>query len=65
MVQNLEKKIPKFKCVPRSSHLDLRNREETLNYFGNDKANIVIGVAARLGGIGDNRKIQHFTFTTI
>lgn len=63
VVQNLEKKYPNSEIiVPRSSHLDLRNREETLNYFEMIKPNIVIGVAARLGGIGDNRKNPAFYF---
>ena len=42
--------------VPRSKDVDLRDRESTLAYFSKIKPDIVIGIAARLGGIGDNRK---------
>lgn len=38
-----------------SSELDLRNREDAINYFKKVAPDAVISVAARLGGIGDNR----------
>lgn len=41
--------------VPRSKDVDLRDRTQTLAYFNEIQPDIVIGIAARLGGIGDNR----------
>ncbi len=48
--------------VPRSSEVDLRERNEALDYFAKTNADVVIGIAARLGGIGDNRKNPAFYF---
>jgi len=42
--------------VPRSKDVDLRDRISALEYFESKKADIIISIAARLGGIGDNRK---------
>lgn len=42
--------------TPTSTELDLRERKETLRYFKNHQPDAVISIAARLGGIGDNRE---------
>jgi GDP-L-fucose synthase len=42
--------------IPRSSEVDLRNIDQAHAYFQSIEAELVIAVAARLGGIGDNRK---------
>lgn len=42
--------------TPRSSELDLRDRNAAIQYFDKIKPDAVISIAARLGGIGDNRK---------
>jgi len=42
--------------VPCISNIDLRERNETISYFIKIKADFVIALAARLGGIGDNQK---------
>lgn len=49
--------------VPRSKDVDLRDRIQTLDYFKQIKPNVVVGIAARLGGIGDNRKYPAFYFS--
>lgn len=41
--------------VPASKNIDLRERNQALNYIQEVKPDIVISIAARLGGIGDNR----------
>lgn len=57
VVRNLKNKYPTSEIIiPRSKDVDLRNRENSLAYFNEIKPDIVIGIAARLGGIGDNRK---------
>lgn len=48
--------------VPRSKDVDLRNRNHTLDYFKQIKPNVVVAIAARLGGIGDNRKNPAYYF---
>ena len=63
VVQNLQNKYPNSDIlVPRSYQVDLRNRDETLRYFNTTRPDIVIGIAARLGGIGDNRKNPAYYF---
>ena len=49
--------------VPRSKDVDLRDRNQTLDYFKQIKPNVVVGIAARLGGIGDNRKYPAYYFS--
>jgi len=57
VVEELRKNYPNSEIiVPRSKDLDLRDRLQALAYFNEQKADVVIGIAARLGGIGDNRK---------
>lgn len=41
--------------IPVLSEIDLRERQETIEYFEKHKPDVVIALAARLGGIGDNR----------
>ncbi len=63
VVKKLEKEYSDAKIiVPRSADIDLRNRKQTLDYFNTIKPNIVVGIAARLGGIGDNRKYPAYYF---
>ncbi len=57
VVRNLRIKYPTSEIIiPRSKDVDFRNREATLSYFREINPDIVIGIAARLGGIEDNRK---------
>lgn len=42
--------------TPTSKEVDLRNRQETLEYIKSIKPDVIISVAARLGGIGDNQR---------
>lgn len=42
--------------TPSSKEVDLRDRNLALAYFESVKPDAVIAIAARLGGIGDNRK---------
>lgn len=63
VVEELTIQYPKSEIiVPRSSEVDLRERNEALDYFAKTNADVVIGIAARLGGIGDNRKNPAFYF---
>ena len=41
--------------TPSSAEVDLRNEEQTISYFKKHRFDAVISLAARLGGIGDNR----------
>ena len=41
--------------IPVISEIDLRERNQTIEYFQKNKPDVVIALAARLGGIGDNR----------
>ena len=57
VVNELKSKYPTSKIIiPRSNEIDLRERKNAIDYFNAIKPDIVIGIAARLGGIGDNRK---------
>lgn len=57
VVKEIKCKYPTSRIIiPRSKDIDLREREKALNYFNTIKPDIIIGIAARLGGIGDNRK---------
>ncbi len=56
VVEELKTKYPQAEIiVSRSTEVDLRDKTESMDYFNEKKPNIVIGIAARLGGIGDNR----------
>lgn len=56
VVAECERVYPNAKVIaPASKTVDLRNREQALKYIQSIKPDIVIAVAARLGGIGDNR----------
>lgn len=54
LVAELQKEKPAEIVVPRSSHYDLRNREEAAQVVKN--ADIVIHLAANVGGIGYNQE---------
>jgi nucleoside-diphosphate-sugar epimerase len=41
--------------IPRSKECDLRDKDVTFNYFKKHNPDYIINLAARLGGIGDNR----------
>jgi GDP-L-fucose synthase len=41
--------------IPNSKELDLRDRVRTIDFFLKHKPQFVFSIAARLGGIGDNR----------
>jgi GDP-L-fucose synthase len=57
VVDEIRFQYPKAQIeVPRSKDVDLRERQQALSYFEKQKADVIIGIAARLGGIGDNRK---------
>lgn len=56
VVNQLKITYPNATIVTFSSkEIDLRNQETTFNYFQTVKPDLVIALAARLGGIGDNR----------
>jgi len=57
VVRELKNKYPDSKIfVPASKDVDLRDQSISLKYFNDIKADLVIALAARLGGIGDNIK---------
>jgi GDP-L-fucose synthase len=57
VVEAFSKAYPNAKLdLPRSKDLDLKDRDKTIAYFKASKPDIVIAIAARLGGIGDNMK---------
>lgn len=55
VVQEIKFKYPKSHIfIPSSKTTDLRDRNIAISYFSKIKPDIVIALAARLGGIGDN-----------
>src|SRR4030042_4685734 len=56
VVRNLRESGCKDIFVPRSSDYDLVNNEDVKKLYGDTKPDIVIHLAARVGGIGANRQ---------
>ncbi len=57
VVKELEMKYPDSEMIVCfSKTVDLRDRSQALNYINEVKPDAIIAIAARLGGIGDNRK---------
>ena len=57
VVKEVKKQFPAAEViVPSSKEVDLREREAAINFFNEIAPDYVIAIAARLGGIGDNRK---------
>ncbi|PLX09116.1 MAG: hypothetical protein C0596_04775 [Marinilabiliales bacterium] len=57
VVEELKNNYPDAEInVPRSAILDLKDRAASISYFKNFNPDLVIAIAARLGGIGDNMK---------
>ncbi len=56
VVEQLEKKGPKTIFVPRSKEYDLREKESIIRMYEASRPDIVIHLAAVVGGIGANRK---------
>ncbi|MCL0040765.1 GDP-L-fucose synthase [Thermodesulfovibrionales bacterium] len=56
VVEQLQKKNPKSIFVPRSKDYDLREKEAIVRLYEDSKPDIVIHLAASVGGIGANRK---------
>jgi len=57
VVEELARKYPNaILDIPRSKNLDLKERSDSIKYFNEFKPDLVISIAARLGGIGDNMK---------
>lgn len=57
VVKKLIQKFPESEIfIPSSNDVDLRDQYQSLKYFNQIKADLVIALAARLGGIGDNIK---------
>ncbi|MCL0037597.1 GDP-L-fucose synthase, partial [Thermodesulfovibrionales bacterium] len=56
VVEQLQKKNPKSIFVPRSKDYDLREKEAIVRLYEDSKPDIVIHLAATVGGIGANRK---------
>ncbi|MCQ6280447.1 GDP-L-fucose synthase [Bacillus sp. EB600] len=56
VVELLKKKDCKDIIIPRSKLVDLRNQEACFKYIGKNKPDIVIHLAASVGGIGANKK---------
>lgn len=57
VTEECKKQFPNATLItPSSKEVDLRDRNAALNYFKQTKPDAVIAIAARLGGIGDNRK---------
>ena len=51
--------------VPRSRDYDLVTLEAVRRFYADAKPEVVIHLAAQVGGIGANRKIRESTSTTI
>src|SRR5512140_1831575 len=56
LVHALEARSPGALLAPRSARLDLREREAVRAYLAQEKPDLVIHLAAVVGGIGANRK---------
>jgi GDP-L-fucose synthase len=55
VVEQLQKKDPKSVFVPRSRDYDLREKDAIIRMYEDSKPDIVIHIAATVGGIGANR----------
>jgi len=55
VVEQLQKKSPKSIFVPRSRDYDLREKSAIIRMYEDSKPDIVIHLAAAVGGIGANR----------
>ena len=56
IVEQLKKKNPKSIFVPRSKDYDLREKEAIIQMYEDSKPDVLIHLAAVVGGIGANRK---------
>ncbi|WHY69734.1 NAD-dependent epimerase/dehydratase family protein [Neobacillus sp. SuZ13] len=56
VVELLKTKDCKDILIPRSKFVDLRNQEACFKYIEKNRPNIVIHLAASVGGIGENKK---------
>ena len=57
VMEYLIKKYPNCEIIATSSSIvDLKDKKKSLEYFKRIEPDIVIGLAARLGGIGDNKR---------
>lgn len=56
LVEQLRRRAPLEVFVPRSAQYDLREKEAVVRMYRDSRANVVIHLAASVGGIGQNRR---------
>ena len=56
VVEQLRQRSPLDVFVPRSAQYDLREKEAVLRMYRDSRADVVIHLAASVGGIGENRR---------